>query len=598
MIWQYNPKKKELFVPEPSIVIPNVKTLDDARNIMNPEFNPVDWTYIVKSKTSKVYNFANLQSAEDLAKAKSKRNTIWTVFQHGKAVVSFMNEKELTKWTTVWERRHSRPTLNEFYYRYPKGEHVVGGYDFSESIDVAEDKVRYTKVYIHLTKTKNGHLSTKFTRSSKVFHKDGSVHCHAEGRINHVSARDIWLWLPSDGEEIFRAELIKLRPEIKELISEERLVNLPAVFSRPTAYYKFDTFHKKFVRREENLYYGYYPKEVVDESKMIDVLRKRMRIPCTKGLRKLYNESHYNMDVVHWLKSVGFKDVNSFQKLVAIGVHFCLHNPDKFKNFFKKFIELRGENNVARMTCDTDFALIKDVARSYMTVNEDAAEFVLKKARGFEEIHETFNRTCPTKSELIETPIKYTEKEVERFNLKCDNDIRFELASSNKDLAIVGAEMGICVGGYADIALSKRATIVKMMKGNKHIACIEVNGNQLVQLKAKFNNPVEREYKKYIDKWLVHSKTNSGCHDYQCIGKAWHSTHNYAHVRPVDYQPATHTPVLQIIKADHTHYDHVNRWFARNDNYMYRIRYDTRAEAELRAQENIFDLDYEDPFRF
>lgn len=586
MIWQFNPKRNELFVPETVTVIPKVSTLEDARSLMST-FNPVDWTYVVKSKTSKVYNFSMLEDAVDLAKKKSAHGTIYTVYSKGKPVASYIGDKELTKWKTVWETKSERRrTKNDFYYSTPRGRFAREQWHFSEAIEVADEKVRYTNVYITYVKAKNGHLRTVFTRTSKVFHKNGSVYYYREGKIEHESADSMSIYLCEEALAILRNELIKLRPELKQVLQTVPYWNLIGAFSRPTAYFAFDTFHKKCHERNNGkLYYGYYPKEIVDESKMIDTLCKRMRIPCTKTLRKLYNENPHNMDVVHWLKGVGFKDVNSYQKLVGVGVHFCLHNPDKFKDFFKKFIELRTENNVVRMVEDTDFDLIKDVAQSYTTIDEDAAEFVLKKAKNFEEIHETFNRSCPTKSAMEEVMIHYTDKEQKRYNLSFDNDIRFELAYSNKDLAIVGAEMGICVGGYADSALAKHTTIVKLMKGDKHIACIEVRSNHMVQLKARFNNPVERQYKKYVDEWLDHAKLEPSCYDYRAIGQPWHSTHNYAHIRPTDYRPAEHHPILQIVKAKHVHFKHNNSWFFKSqlaDERMNRIMYDPEEEAELR----------------
>ena len=591
MIWWFNPMKKELFIPESVTLIPKVASLEDARSLMST-FNPVEWTYIVKSKASKVYNFSALEDAVDTAKKKSARGTIYSVFTKGKAIASFINGKELTRWTTVWESKNKyRTSANKFYYSVPKGKFRQEQCSFSVAIETAKDKVRYTNVFIKYIKAKNGHLRIAFSRASKVFHKDGSVYYYREGKIVHEKASNMSIYQDDKVMTILRKELIKLRPELRQILEVVPYYNLIGVFSRPTAYFAFDTFHKKCHERNNGkLYYGYYPKEIVDESKMVDTLCKRMRIPCTKSLRRLYNENPHNMDVVHWLKGVGFKDVNSYQKLVGVGVHFCLHNPDKFKDFFKKFIELRTENNVVRMVEDTDFDLIKDVAQSYTTIDEDAAEFVLKKAKNFEEIHETFNRSCPTKSAMQETMIHYTEKEQKRFNLTCDNDIRFELAYSNKDLAIIGAEMGICVGGYANSALAKHTTIVKMMNGNKHVACIEVRNNNMIQLKAKFNNPVERQYKKYVDQWLDHTKLEASCHDYRVIGQPWHSTHNFAHIRPIDYRPAEHHPVLQVVKSKHVSVKHNNNWFFKDIHdydLLERIMNDPQECAERRRCDNI-----------
>jgi hypothetical protein len=59
-IWWYNPNKMTLIVPDAQVTIPCVKSLDSAKTMME-SVNLKDWTYVVKSKGSKPYNFAVLE---------------------------------------------------------------------------------------------------------------------------------------------------------------------------------------------------------------------------------------------------------------------------------------------------------------------------------------------------------------------------------------------------------------------------------------------------------------------------------------------------------------------------------------------------------
>jgi len=599
MIYSWNPKSKKLYIPEAQVTVPSIESFDAAKAFVNADgFDPMNWKYIIKSKNGKIYNFAVLSDALSAAQEKSTTRVSYSVYENGKAIAGFLNKKRLTDWVTVFKKEadessyRARPSKKEWYYSIPRETYCEDKWLLSTTIDTAPGKVRICKTYMWYVKCKNGHLSTKFTKASKVFHQNGAVYYYSEGKMQHMQAKDISLYLDEDELTALRTELTKLRPELRQILMTTPYYNLIGVFSRPTAYYCFDTFHKKaWERKNGRLYYGYYPKEVVDESKMIDVLAKRMRVPMTKGLRKLYNENPHNMDVVKFLKESGFKDTNSYQKLTGMGVHFCLHNPAKFSPFFKRMIQLRGENNVARMASDTDFDLLKDVVQSYMTVDEDAADFIMKNARNFEEIHDTFNTSCPTKERYVDQKIRYTDKEKKRYNYICKDGIRFELADGSKELAIIGAQMGICVGGYADGALKKYTTIVKMMDGDKYAACIEVKKSSVVQIKAKFNNPVKGEYKHNIDEWLEHGKIECKCYDYSNIGRTWYSDHNYAHIRPADFEPAGHRGVLQIEKRKHVHFKHNNSWFFKSQleydrmERIYEMAID--PEEERRAEEQF-----------
>jgi len=594
-IFSWNPRTHRMYIPEDDVTIHGVKSFDSAKALIASEnFDPNQYRYTVQCRNGKPFNFANMDDAIATARIKSTAKTAYTVFCNGKSIAGFMNKKQLVDWKTVYECvtpidsssiwNNNKLTMKEFRKTVNEGEYVSDMSVYKTSVDVAPGKVRYCITYIKFIHYKTGHYDVQFPKTSYIFNKDGSVYVHDRGKIEHVSACGISINGKEDIRKALKAELIKLRPELKQAINMAYSYDVLGVFSRPTAYYAFDTFHKTCTKRAERVYFGYYPKEIVDESKLINVLAKRMGIPATKTLKKLYHQNIHNMEIVHCLKQFGFKDVNSYKKLVAVGIHFMRHNPSRFAPFVKQLIALRGENNVARMMCDTIFGLIRDVAQSYTTIDEDMAKFVMKNARNFEEIHDAFNVYCHPRKHLVDRKIEYTDKEKKRYNYTCKDGVRFELAEGCKDLAIVGAEMGICVGGYAEPAIRRYTTIVKMMNGNKHIACIEILKSGIEQIKAKFNNPLQLENKKDLDEWIEHAQIKCDCHDYRMIGRPWGSTHNYAVIRPDDFEPEDHKPVLQIVKREHTSCINDNKWFDKEG--LWQISYRTNRAQTIPGRED------------
>lgn len=546
-----------------------------------------DMKYVVKSRTGKLYLFKTEDEAIKCAEEKSTKTVPYTVYTEGKPVCTYINKKQCTYWDTIAaETFGTFPKKTEMLELYKDEEYrKIDLGDFRHTVDVVENKVRYCVYGAKYIKYKKS-ITTKFYCSmSVVFHKDGSIYKTENGRIVHRTASLISI--PYRGLlDVLQKELTKLRPDIRQLIEDANIHNICGVFSRPTAFYKFNTYKMQASRRTETLYFGYYPKEIVDESKIIDTLAKRIRVPVTKTLRKKYNENILNMSIVKCLREMGFKDVNSYQKLVHVGRYFRTCNPENYKPFFRKLIAMRGENHAAKIIDDTNLRLIHDTFLVYPMVDESIAEYIIKNANSIEEMHDTFNRNTSS-SVRKNKEIPYSKKEKERLNYVSKNGIQFITAKDSEDLAIVGASMGICVGGYADSAAEKRTTIIKMMKGDKYEACIEVIGWKLRQLKAKYNNPVSAEFKEDINEWLKHAKIDaSECLDYDRIGDAQTNTMNYAHIRPEDYHPRT-TRTLQIIKTEHLTYKYSKDWLRKETSRLFGP-YDNDNDSDIESPKLLY----------
>ena len=568
-IWWWNPYTKRLYVLEAKTTIHGVASLDEAHKLMDNNFDPSKYQFICQTKTGKPYNFSSIEDAEKFAIEKSNKRVSCTVYSNGVAIMTFLNKERLPQWETIFCEKHRVQSRSEFCENAQYHKACRGYWQLANTkVERLGNKVRVVDTHMRYVKCRTGYIATQWDKSSVTFHENGNVIDYRGGHIDHRNVSNIYI--SGDVEEPLRKELIRLRPELKEVLSTCSFLRIAEVFSRPTYHIAFDTYQNKTWNRPSILYSGYFPREVVDESQIINVLAKRMKIPCTKALKKVYAERLDNMVVVKFLKDIGFKDTNSYQKLVGFGIHFCLNNPKRFADFIKTIIELRSENHVVKMISDTSYDLIFDVIRLYDIMDKDLANVIIKDARNFEEIHETFNRTR-SNIRLNERKIKYSEKEEKKFNYVCKSGAKFELASSNKDLAIIGQAMGICVGGYGHEAVAKKTTIIKMTKNGKYIACIEFKDGYVVQIKSSFNNAVPLEFKNDIDEWAANGKINHHCRDYDRIGEPWGKSYNYAHVNPDNFIPEGHEPVFQIIKREHERYTHNNSWFSKTDYIPMRI---------------------------
>ena len=576
MIYSWNPKTRKVFIPGAEVTIPQVKSFNDAKALVEADdFNPSDWAYIVKSKSGKVYNFSSYEDAVDFAKNKSTSRVAYTVFNKDKNIASFQNKKKLTEWKTIYTEDFKptwdvlkRPSIKE-WKQIAKRDYKIGdSWHLRTCIDIAPGKVRLRSVYMRYRLFLNNYVRTSFYTTSTTFHSNGDVRIWTGKEILPTPIERMFANEENAILKVLCTELIKLRPELSSVLTPNH--DLYRIFARPCAFFAFDTYHNKCeAKPQDSLYLANYPREVVDESKLIEIIAKRMRIPITKGLKKIYCQNIHNMDVVRTLKALGFKDVNSYRKLVAMGILFMGQAYNLVIPFFQKLIKIRGENTVCRMVSNANLFEIRDTAQTYPDLDEEDAYFVMKNAANINEIHDTFNmilRDRGYRKQRKDEKIKYTKEELGKYNFECQDGISFILAEGSKDLAIVGANMGICVGSYADTALAKRTTIIKMMKGEKYIACIEAHKNNIVQIKAKFNNPVKAEYKDDIDEWLQTKNLSCKCQDYYEIGQEGGNTFNYAGVNPEDFEPHDNHPTLQIIKRAHPKFLHINEWFTENDH--------------------------------
>ena len=109
--------------------------------------------------------------------------------------------------------------------------------------------------------------------------------------------------------------------------------------------------------------------------------------------------------------------------------------------------------------------------------------------------------------------IPYDETE-KRFESR-EGDIDFTLPADTNTLREIGRTMHICVGSYDSRALRKSCTIVCARRDDDPVACIELDGKLLIQLKASCNRPAKDILQEFTA-WAARNGVEyEGCNDYR-----------------------------------------------------------------------------------
>ena len=512
--------------------------------------------YTVRTKTGKSEYFTDLNTATGFAVSSSKsRHTAYVIWNKGKAIAAYINGKQLK------DRERLYVINTPFNWDHNTS---VKMQPISLAIDRSEDSVRVAKTFFNTFVMKNGKLGTKLTTSSITFHKNGRIYTYHNGKVKN-STENIQYefdFFPEDGINILIEELRKLRPELADVITKTTLQHIPLVFANPNFYlntdvYKGEAYVKQNTSRIINKIRSLYPRAIMNEPQVVEYVAKKLGIPCTKQLKKYYISNNGNMVLVKEAMNAGITKIDNVLKCAPRFMDL-VDQKDEFTKWemlqnkiLRKLIYIKGENRFAQMLCQENPMILRDSVNMILneSVDNEIVDFIFKNASNFQEIHDTLIKYIRrTSRQLVNREIRYTEDEL-KLNGVFDG-VNFTLAKDSKDLAIIGAAMGICVGGYAHAAIAKDTTIVKAMCNNEYVACIEIHGNRLVQLKAKFNNPVRSRYKKAIDLWLTRNNIDaSRCRDYENIGGQWLSSYHYNRIDPADFEPEDNS-VLRIVKAE------------------------------------------------
>ena len=154
-------------------------------------------------------------------------------------------------------------------------------------------------------------------------------------------------------------------------------------------------------------------------------------------------------------------------------------------------------------------SLFVDVLSMLEYFNDDQMRTVFsRRVSNIAQLHEVCRRLM-VYARVPKQTIEYTKAE----NELCysNNKYSLELPKTTHDLVDIGEQMGICVGGYGDMAVNKSCTICVVTSDNKYVACIELNENRCKQIKAKYNGMVCGDLADFIRDWIVEKQINTTC---------------------------------------------------------------------------------------
>lgn len=562
MIWQFNPKKHQVCVPDANLTIPCVKSLKMAKSIMTNDFDATQWQCVVVSKSgTQMHNHSNRAAAEADAMMRCTKTATFIVYENGKPVAAFVNKKRLPDYKRVvfinWykESGTAEAKASPYYrdpYKYvdfdpesPFSAKVVAKEPWEMSLDRADDRVRIRKRYVFRLLTKDGKRIAKYVDHSITIHKDGRTFVCRHGRI---CRNDHDFDVPLEISDKLIEILDEWKPGIKAFMPEKtawtsrmNAASIADEYCKPNFNHITDSYQGRLeYRRLYAQRWGirkYFPKEVTDESRLVPMVARKARVPMGKQFKKIYLNDVANIQLVKNVVDCGFKNPDNIINLAHLA--WCIqknHGREQMKRFVKYLIEEKSESWLTRALIKEGAYPVRDSARMANEVDKETLAFVVKESTNLNQIHETLVRlTISPSRRQVNRTIPYTDKERDTLP-RTYGDITFSLPEDTKTLATIGYYMGICVGGYGNDAINKRCTIVQMKMGEKYIACIELHGNHMVQLKGKYNNPVEAIYKSAIDKWLNDAGIKVDTYDYRIIGQPAHSHQNYAYYNPAEFE--------------------------------------------------------------
>lgn len=291
--------------------------------------------------------------------------------------------------------------------------------------------------------------------------------------------------------------------------------------------YKFRTLKKKYLANDAALFQKYLlkgtkfqlkkamKKELFGNPLLIEEYKFAIKLGFSNPdvLRSWMTEGLTTLGACH----VTFEKAESDFKPVIIDFVKELINAKSEAGAYKTLVcNAKDKNNNNTSNFDTG-NYIKDTALMFFMFKERGMVRNEHFKGDIKKIHNLLSRDY--KKIRNENKILEYDDSLYSLNDKID-EFSFILAKDTYELIDIGQELHICVGSYGERAAAKRLIIVKMMKGNEYVGCIELspNGKVLNQAKACFNNLLEERKAEALKAWVEkHEIDPDRCYDYTHI---------------------------------------------------------------------------------
>lgn len=393
--------------------------------------------------------------------------------------------------------------------------------------------------------TKNGTMVT-------VEHEEGDRYVfNANGRVTRpsnglfrIKLDTVWELekLLGQNRPDFKAALVAAKEEGALDAIERNTTRFLDFVEHTTRYASYDSYKGEATWRVQPLPFENCPAIMSSEPELIRELAEKHGIPCTKAFFRLYLKSYSYMKAVIQLKvDWGIQDPNNILKLVPdCTVNYCDEVIGRDEGSImaptvKLLTEVIGENTAATV-------LSKPEERSslsyfhYVSDRYEVPEKVLKWI--FSEttnMHDACNTVVDyvNNAQLENVEFSYTEQE-KAFEGVYGN-IEFKLPVDARDLAVVGASMGICVGGYTGFIEDRKSLIVIGYDGEIPVVCVDVHNGCIQQMRGRFNYNVSEKYRGAIDAWLNATGIDPDCWYSFGDGNVPENHGNWAVIHPEQY---------------------------------------------------------------
>lgn len=233
-------------------------------------------------------------------------------------------------------------------------------------------------------------------------------------------------------------------------------------------------------------------------------------VPNVKSIRKIVLAKPAGYPFLTALSRT-FKNVDLIRSLYTAYVD-CRNHENHYINFssavFQMMVKYRGEQNTAskllsfinRDKSNNAYTTLSDLISSYDQLEN--CDFDFSQNYGIDELHHHL-ALLVTKQGHQNRVISYTQSE---WLLEASNkSFSLTLAKDTLELINVGTEMNICVGTYADKAVSKSCTIMVLREREYSVSvgCIELHEGSVVQVKGSRNQLLQNSERAFIKNWAA-----------------------------------------------------------------------------------------------
>ena len=375
----------------------------------------------------------------------------------------------------------------------------------------------------------------------------------ADGKVYHQ------IRLPKDEVKEVMTSLYELRPDFKIAVDvldwdDWAIIDVADVWRNTYCYVQYDPYTGKALKRpwKQSPIEGISPILRTDAEIVKDII-EFLKIPETKAFRKLYLESFGTAKIVKAIVNCGIRDPNRILKLFSElngitlddyeGTPVYLEQYEGMQDAIRRITELKSEEAAVKVLLEW-LRRPEINTRFIVDAPKEVLEFILKRTSSPEEIWNSIFEYS-RKRGIEDATFALTEDDLQLEGTF--GNLEFKLPKSRSELAILGAEMGICVGSYAQAIESRFSRIVAAYEGEKPVACFDCPESKIVQMKGKYNNPVMFKYEEAVKEWMKENKLSFNTYD--TFGpNTITSTTRYDVVRPEAFEHHEQERKLEIIK--------------------------------------------------